>query len=147
MELVNTYVWSLQTLGRLQAEVFIVSVGDPKLKLYGMLNVQGGNPGLVTVILILPAGLQPGGAFKTNGFPVKEAGDPQPVFVQTGKLAVHPPKTCDVLLSVMVWLPPGPQTTLLLKSGNKGTSALPITIKVQPLQVMVAVTPYTPAFA
>ena len=46
----------------------------------------------------------------------------------------------------MVLLPLSPQVTLELKSALTGTCAFVITVNGQPLQVTVAVTPYTPAF-
>lgn len=100
---------------------------------------------LVTVTVMVTVGLQPSGATTVYVFPVP--GDPQGVDDQLTEVIVHPPNTCDVLFITMVLLPFNPQEILLLKSAFTGTSALVITVNGQPLQVTLAVTPYTPAFA
>ena len=85
-------------------------------------------------------GLHPIVVFNTKGFPENINGDPQ-LEVQLTDATVQPPKTCDVLFSVIVLLPFNPHTTLEIKSGNKGISVLEIIVNVQPLQVILAVTP------
>ena len=96
----------------------------------------------VTVIVIVIVGLQPNGAITTNEFPEPVVVvQPGPEDIQLTEVTVQPPKTCDVLFRFMVLLTLFPQTTLKLKSGNKGTSVLEIIVNVQPLQVILAVTP------
>ena len=96
----------------------------------------------VTVMVMVTVGLQPKGAFTTNVFPDPVVvAQPGPEELQLTEATAQPPKTWDVLFSEMVLLPFNPQETLEIKSGNNGTSVVEIIVNVQPLQVILAVTP------